>query len=645
MDTLRQYAQDAIGYGTAAAQQAVQYGAAVVDQDVFGGIPVTQTLAPVVEHKLYQAGSSALEAVDPHGTARQSIRSAAGAAQDLYDRQRSRLSQVKARVQRHLCAANQTIQQQQTQQNNIAGPLKYVNPTFYTGNVLSGAGRLVSYGGQAISAGGRLAERAGNALDPVSKGVANFDGGAFEALGDAVSGIGDMADQAGQMESGNLAALNKAADTAVNVTQGAVYLQGRVDEATGRVIEGAGNRLNSNALRQAGAAEQAQGRFERSLATPTVQRTVDMVAGAAVNLSARGGALQGQLFSAAGFKQTGEQMQRSAVELQQRTADNSLVRRFDAAEAEVKRDPVANVSRATGYVAGTALTLLVGPESLAADGTRAADATVETGRALSSLARRTESLEELGQATTRTAQVTREAGATSEAVAENPFTALRTEDIVRQTQEAQPKMGRPELSTDSVTKMRREIPALLEAQESVNSIAPETLAKVDAYQDGANVTINTALREAQSADATTASRASAVLAEPRNAEIMRGLDRAISSARIPEDTTVYRGSPLYGRTAQDFERLAQNGGTFTDAGYTSTSLIAEGARLGNPDVIFETRLPAGSKGLYLNASESLQSMGLANENEVLLPRGSTFRVTGVDHTPDGKLLVRTEFVP
>src|SRR5690606_25442516 len=92
------------------------------------------------------------------------------------------------------------------------------------------------------------------------------------------------------------------------------------------------------------------------------------------------------------------------------------------------------------------------------------------------------------------------------------------------------------------------------------------------------------------------------------------LDSAIDAFPLPENIIVYRATSQFSR--------ANVGDVITDMGYVSTTI--------NPDVLsqhlhrspgrqmVEIRLPAGTKGAYLDALNPI------SEFEVLLARGSQF---------------------
>ncbi|WP_326792612.1 protein phosphatase [Streptomyces sp. NBC_00841] len=118
------------------------------------------------------------------------------------------------------------------------------------------------------------------------------------------------------------------------------------------------------------------------------------------------------------------------------------------------------------------------------------------------------------------------------------------------------------------------------------------------------------------------------------------MDRVMSTRPVPEDVMVVRGT---GIDHLDLDSpLDMQGGTFTDEGYFSTSL-------GNHPVpsfkgkpaIFHLRVPKGTPALWL---EKVSKYGV-DEREILLGRGSEYRVTRVFLDEAGKVQVYGEVLP
>jgi len=95
-------------------------------------------------------------------------------------------------------------------------------------------------------------------------------------------------------------------------------------------------------------------------------------------------------------------------------------------------------------------------------------------------------------------------------------------------------------------------------------------------------------------------------------------------ASIPEPVTVFRGAALRPESSS----ILVQGATFSDAGFTSTSLratVAEDFTLGTPGrerVFFRLTLPKGTRATALVSNKS--------EAEVLVDRGMRFKITKVE---------------
>lgn len=101
-------------------------------------------------------------------------------------------------------------------------------------------------------------------------------------------------------------------------------------------------------------------------------------------------------------------------------------------------------------------------------------------------------------------------------------------------------------------------------------------------------------------------------------DAVKSLDSAIKKAAPLEgDLVVYRG--IHG----DFAQKLGDGSEFTDKGFTSATLHAQYAHnlfAGEGGSVIKITVPAGRKVAYLSQDGA--------EKEVLLPRNSTFRITG-----------------
>jgi 2'-5' RNA ligase len=135
------------------------------------------------------------------------------------------------------------------------------------------------------------------------------------------------------------------------------------------------------------------------------------------------------------------------------------------------------------------------------------------------------------------------------------------------------------------------------------------------------------------------------------------VDRAIGRARVPFDVTTYRGARADGLI--DPEKFDRNpaafiGKTFTDKGFGSTSLNRQTGESSarrdedthKPGVLYEIRVPKGARGAFIDLKRDgiLESAG--DENELLLHRGTKYRVvSGGDREENGALHVVVEVVP
>ena len=100
---------------------------------------------------------------------------------------------------------------------------------------------------------------------------------------------------------------------------------------------------------------------------------------------------------------------------------------------------------------------------------------------------------------------------------------------------------------------------------------------------------------------------------------VKNLDRVIDDTSVPQDISAYR-SEGYGPPPG-----MKIGMTFTDYGYVSTS-VNSGKSSNRREITIE--IPRGAKALAL---ESI-GLGINDEEEVLLPRGTRFQVTRITKT-------------
>jgi phage-related protein (TIGR01555 family) len=100
------------------------------------------------------------------------------------------------------------------------------------------------------------------------------------------------------------------------------------------------------------------------------------------------------------------------------------------------------------------------------------------------------------------------------------------------------------------------------------------------------------------------------------------IDNVLARSRIPEDTVVYRGiKPPFSKEIL----AAKVGSTIDDPGYVSTSLKGDTSKkFATPEgVVLKMLLPKGNSAYVMNGRGASH---YPKEHEVLLPRGSRFRV-------------------
>jgi hypothetical protein len=122
---------------------------------------------------------------------------------------------------------------------------------------------------------------------------------------------------------------------------------------------------------------------------------------------------------------------------------------------------------------------------------------------------------------------------------------------------------------------------------------------------------------------------------------IRDLDSSLGKASLPEAMTVFRGARM---DASQFKV----GGTFSDKGFMSTSLrpteltnfskpavtIGGMSTDGKSAIAFKLTLPKGARAAGLPTNKM--------EMEVLVDRGSTFRITHVDRAANGATVVHAQ---
>jgi hypothetical protein len=123
------------------------------------------------------------------------------------------------------------------------------------------------------------------------------------------------------------------------------------------------------------------------------------------------------------------------------------------------------------------------------------------------------------------------------------------------------------------------------------------------------------------------------------------LDTAIASSTVPEDVVVHRG--IGEHAAELVRRLDAGelvpGSTITDHGYVSTSLSEETAAEigGKRGVHVEIRVPKGAHAAYVDGAVKKPQ----DESEMMLPRGSRFRIVSAGKDAAGKRKMVVELLP
>ncbi|MFD4947615.1 ADP-ribosyltransferase, partial [Streptomyces sp. NPDC058409] len=118
------------------------------------------------------------------------------------------------------------------------------------------------------------------------------------------------------------------------------------------------------------------------------------------------------------------------------------------------------------------------------------------------------------------------------------------------------------------------------------------------------------------------------------------MDRVMSTRPVPEDVMVVRGTGI-GHLDLD-SPLEMLGGTYGDEGYLSTSLGNHPVpSFAGKDAILHLRVPKGTPALWL---EKVSHYGVT-EREILLGRGSEYRVTRVFVDEAGQAQVYGEVLP
>lgn len=120
-------------------------------------------------------------------------------------------------------------------------------------------------------------------------------------------------------------------------------------------------------------------------------------------------------------------------------------------------------------------------------------------------------------------------------------------------------------------------------------------------------------------------------------EYIDHMDEAFKNpaSRMQQDAILYRGAG-----GEAFFGKMQPGGVFDDKGFVSTSQVKTNEFYKNKPVRFHIRVPKGHPAITMGSKLS----GLPGEKEILLPRGSKFKVLKVEKR-DNKVYVDAEVMP
>lgn len=119
------------------------------------------------------------------------------------------------------------------------------------------------------------------------------------------------------------------------------------------------------------------------------------------------------------------------------------------------------------------------------------------------------------------------------------------------------------------------------------------------------------------------------------AEEYKALDDAIENSKIPEDVCLFRGASEKFFGGKDPESFV--GKTVVDKGYVSTTMGQNVADTYSDGVICKISCKAGSRGAYVDevGFGEKSDFGIDFNNEILLPRNSSFTITDVKRKGNG----------
>jgi hypothetical protein len=169
-----------------------------------------------------------------------------------------------------------------------------------------------------------------------------------------------------------------------------------------------------------------------------------------------------------------------------------------------------------------------------------------------------------------------------------------------------------------------------------DKLTPQQLDAVRAYQEGGNASLNEYYRGLKASPGYMGEHAGP-------------LDKAIERSRIDHDVTLFRGWTQKGLAANPDALV---GATIRDPAYFSTSTSKEVARKfhGSLDGVFlRLKAPKGTRGLHVHDVATGHSKygagGSDPEHEVLLGRGTSYRITRARRARSGLLVLDAVLVP
>lgn len=124
----------------------------------------------------------------------------------------------------------------------------------------------------------------------------------------------------------------------------------------------------------------------------------------------------------------------------------------------------------------------------------------------------------------------------------------------------------------------------------------------------------------------------------------KALDSALEKSTIPENMTLFRGTSAKMFGGKDPKDMI--GETIVDKGYESTSMTGKVGDIYSDGVICKINAPKGSKGAYVDevGFGEKSDFGEDANNEILLPRNSEFKITGVETDGKGRTVVTMDYI-